>query len=512
MDVVELDVSSKEPKILNWALSSFSSNNLEPHQIKELFSPLNKQKFYCKKAKITLLGSELIYKIIKLPNMPQNEVISAIRLKLEDSLSIKKEEIIFDYYKIHNSAKTGKQLFLVVATDLSYIKKIAQDAKEAGFSACEIIPPSWALKNIVGAIDLNPSVLIYLGQCATVVVLTKNKEVVFAREFKIGIDAIVSAMTQAIATESGKIELDCTKASKLFFDFGIPLNYEEYAQKSTLPAADIMSLMMPPLEKIGAEILRTIAYYREEMEDDTEFKKAYFTGLAPKVKNFIEFFKNEFGFDVEVLPLNLQVNKDFEESAHPLALALGAALSKDENMSLLPYELRNPLFKKAVKIFATWGIASVIFISMFFAWFFFCQKEIKTNLYLLNLKEQMKQQGIDVQKSIEKEKALASLLAEATVYEGIDRYLKIMVLLKELTPSDVYYKYLNYDNSANKLIIKGISLKKRDGKFAVSDFMDKLKATGYFKTITLSSIEESDRFNVPIFDFYISCDLIKGKI
>ena len=284
---------------------------------------------------------------------------------------------------------------------------------------------------------------------------------------------------------------------------------DEYLQQTGIPASRIMAMMRPALEKIGAEILRTFEYYRNETGDQTEFLKFYMAGSLVKTKNLLQYFKRE--LELEILPFSFAVTaeqKDFVEALPLLALSLGAALTSKDYLDLLPEEYKHPWLFRLKKIWSYWFVALVYFLIIlsFSVGLIIRQGYLETRAKMF--RQKLQSLGIQTNQAVVGGQE-QNLLTQGFNQSGeIDRFVVVMNLLNKNTPSAIYFRDLTYDNNSNSLRIKGLVLDDPKSGGLIS-FIEQIRQDRNFKNVDLASLRKSDQDADTVFDFEINCLLVK---
>lgn len=512
--LVELEEQAKKFRVLNYSIDYFPPEGGPDSQIKDLVSSIKKNKIRTRQANLVVSGADIVYKLIELPEISQKDISSAIKYKLKTALPASFKEVVIDYYRIEKLRPKGKQLFFVAAAPKEKILDATKIIKAAGLSLRDILAPSAALRNALGASTPEPGALIYLGRYSSLIILVKQGQVVFAREMSVGGDDITQAMVGVVQTERERLELDYKRAEEIKNKYGIPVDLEKYSSEAGVPASELLAMMRPALEKIGAEILNTFDYYRQEIGDETEFKKIYFSGGTSKTRNLSLYFREQLGLEIFPLPLKIEsMKKDFAENAPFLSMAVGAVIRGKDHLSLMPREERLVFVAGFISAFMNimrrWfkivflGLVYLLILASVFGWFYVQQRDLSATHQTLqkNYQERMQKLG--------KKAGVGLEIADLLKYSRRDRFTLVMHALDKIAPGDIYFKNLSYDNKTNQLAIKGIMVKSR-GKISMPAFIQGLNKSRYFKSIDLVYLEESDLYTVPTYDFELKC-LLAGE-
>ncbi|MFA6548522.1 MAG: pilus assembly protein PilM [Candidatus Margulisiibacteriota bacterium] len=502
-DAVKL-AEVEQQQVVNWSIDYLPSEKTAEAAVKALSAALKNKKILTRQVMVALSGTEVCYKLVEMPGIPEKEIDSALRFKLESVFPFPVSTAVIDYYRIGDPKTAEKPMFFVAAVPKNYINGVIKTLKKAGLSVKDIVTSSSALFSAEGLKEPAPYALVCVGKTGTSIVLVKQGQVVFAREVGVGGENIARAMVGEVQTEAGKLEFDYAKAEEIKNNFGVPLNPEEYSKESNLPAAEIMAMMRPALEKIGDEIQRTFVYYHETSGDQIEFSKAYFTGEETKTKNFIAYFSAVLG--IAILPLPLSTT-GAEQDAHRLSLAIGAATIKKPYLSLLPEELKRDYIKLLKKYVFVWAFIGFLLVLLIVYGSYFMQyRKLSAEHKLIEAK--LRQQEGTFAKETQTA-AIFSFFKDWNTKGNTDRFVKAIGAAHRLASQNIFFVKIAYNRSTSQFIIQGVTYKE-GGKADISDFIENMKANPGFSAIDLAYVEESNDFTVPTYDFEIKCVLL-GK-
>ena len=504
--LAEVGVKDTGCDVFNYSIDYLEKDNAIESLYGILKASLQKNKIKTKDTVIALSGEEVSFVLLDLPQMPENEIAPAISHKIENISSLPEDKLIFDYYKTDPVGDSGKQFFFASYISKEHADKIAVAAKKAGLNVKAIMPATCALKNLYPSAEKTALCLVNLGKYSSLVLLLKEGKVVFAREVKIGSDTITHAMTGVVVAGAERIEIDNDKAEDLKNRFGVPLDFAAYTQESGLPASEIMAMMRPALEKIGAEILRTFEYYRQETQDQSEFIKIHMTGGGSRMKNFPQYLSEELGFEVDTVEVTaFAKDKNTQDILPHLSIALGAAVPHKNNLDLLPFEFGSPLAYAALRSLNVYSVAAeyAIILFLIFAWFNYvvlgsALKE-KRGLEARYKSLSVVNSGQNISPEVEK------LLTNFPDGRRGERFAAVMNELNSLTPEGIYFRSIDYHNREANVIIKGIIVKNESS--GISTFVKALKGGKIFNGVDISYMQSSSQFTVPTVEFEIKCEL-----
>ncbi len=508
--LVEVSILPKSAEIVN-SLIDYSPvvDNYES-QAKALLAALKKSKIKTRDANFVVSAADVVYKLVEMPMLPDKELRSALSFKLKSLLPISFKDFIMDYYRIQTPAHDGKMLYFVVAVPKENMLAIEKLSKAAGINLKDIIAPSSALENAINMAGKPPSAIIYIGKYTSIIILVKNGQLVFAREVKLGGEDITQAMVGVVVTDQGRLEVDYAKAEEIKNKFGVPVDLEKFTAESGLPATEILAMMRPALEKFSLEIANTFAFYKDEIGDITEFKKIYLSGGVANTHNLVDYFRQQLGFEIDLLPVNVTSNdKDTQSNMHYLTLAIGAALATREDINLVPRNevqfsfapvlipIKNFLDKWRGYLF--FCVFYLVVLLAVFGWFYFQKTVFDSQLTVARSQYQQKIDEIN-------RKSQAVLNFDISKYNRQDRFPLIIWELEKLIPSDVSLANITYKNDDSSLLISGVVLK-RGGKTSIPELVKKLERSRYIDNLSLVFMQESEKYTSPAYNFEFRCTL-----
>jgi len=509
LKAVELLDSGDSYTALNSAVEYFSPDENFASLPKTVTSSFQKNGIRSREAVVALSGENISYKLVSLPVMPESDIKTALGFKL--GLDVENDDnTVLDYYKVESISSGAKNFYFVVSARREYVENVISQLRKARISVKEILPYSCALKSALPSLSKKTCAVIKCDKNSTIVLLLKEGVPVFAREVAFGGENIVQSLSGVVFASGNRLEIDTKKAEEILHRYGVPVDTQSYSQESGLPAPEILAMIRPALEKIGAEILRTIEFYRSETSDGTEFREICVTGSFSLVRNFAASLSQELGLKADILSYQIKFNDEKNNIKIPsLALALGAATVRRHMLSLLPEEYRRPIaaaVKKASNIYFVSISYALILAVIYLA--FYGYGAILNSRYA-KLKEQASSIGLLVSEDPRIDR-LGEFIAKFGDAENNKRFHAILNKLDKTTPSSIYFSSVNYDAVQGLLMLKGVILKK-GGRGAISEFINNLEKDKMFSSIDLSSLNESDRFTEPVFDFEIKCTVPKVK-
>lgn len=301
-----------------------------------------------------------------IPAMPEKELNEAVKWEVKDKIPFPLDQVSMDYKVEEEIEEAGTKKLKVrfSAAPTQLIDETITLLKEAGLEPISLIEPPLAVESMARHMGLNKdeaAAIIDVGSEFTEINIVKNDLLKFHRKINSGGAAITKAMTSALVSEQGKVELSPDDAEKIKIDHGIPKEIMRDLIDGKISASQLISLIRTATERLLQEIERSLEYYREESGGD-KVKSVLLFGGSARLKGLTEFLQENLGVPVSIGdPLKgISARKgaiDNPESvSHRLANAIGAALTEGKGINLLPAELKH----KTVRTFEHAAVESVI--------------------------------------------------------------------------------------------------------------------------------------------------------
>lgn len=220
---------------------------------------------------ISLIESQVITRLIQLPNLTDKELAAAIKWEAEQYIPLPIKDVNLQFKMISRPAESeGKMDVLLVASPKRVINKYLNVARDAGFIAEALETESAALVRALTTVSDPTTIIVSLGALSTELVIAKGGNVLF---------------TRSIA--SGGVNL--TKA--IIAEFNLPQNQaEEYKQTYGILAdklsGKLAAVLKPILDILISEILKAIEFLHSHTGDSVIFRivvcggGAFLPGLA----------------------------------------------------------------------------------------------------------------------------------------------------------------------------------------------------------------------------------------
>ena len=301
------------------------------------------------KVSLTASGSGVNIRCISLPSMPKAELPEAIRWEIKSQLPFPIESARIDFHALDEFEEEGvkKIHLIVVACPTQLIDRTLSIAQGAGLQPAHLDVAPFALWNAMHTWYPFPQkeviALVELGSEKTGIYLFQNKILQFSREVTPAGADITHAIMEGISSGE-EPSLLYERAEKIKREIGIPAETSpERVKGESIPVAKISFLIRPVLEKLAAEINRSLDYYRSQFHVE-RIDRLLLTGGGANLKNVASYLADELRLPVECFNPFKEVLFDsrkvdaqvLEEMGPRFTAAMGVALPAPKRIELLP--------------------------------------------------------------------------------------------------------------------------------------------------------------------------------
>jgi type IV pilus assembly protein PilM len=269
---------------------------------------------------ISVSGPNVMCRYIHLPVMHRYELAKALELEWDNYISLKMDEVIWDYMLLDTSKDIAghKQMrVLLVAAKKNFIDERLRLFKASGLEVQFIDVDSLALINAFNSIQTpdkkQPIMLLNIGEYFTNLVVLRKGKCWFSRDLPLGGHDITQALVDKfhlnwLEAESLKCNLDNQKA-------------------------DALTILRTVLDNLMNELNLSLDYLKRELEEQVEY--IYISGGSAHLFQLEEFLSKNLNIPVKkwnpawALQLSPGLSQEKLVSYAPnLAVAIGLALAK----------------------------------------------------------------------------------------------------------------------------------------------------------------------------------------
>ncbi len=302
-----------------------------------------------KKVNMAVSGSGVHIMRISIPSLPRVELKEAVRWEIKGHLPFPVETARVDFHILDEYVEDNvKKLdLIIVACPKSLIERTLSIAEKAGLQPTHLDVSPFALWNTLLALDRikkeETVVLIDLGAEKTGIYLFKDRTLQFSREVTPAGADITRAIMEGIGSAGGP-ELNDERAESIKREIGIPLEpCQERVNDQSPSPSKIGFLIRPVLERLAAEIGRSLDYYKSQF-NEARIDRLLLTGGGANLKNIVSYLGKELRLPVEQFnPLRKILFDPKKTDTHfidqmgsTFTIAAGLALPEPGRIELLP--------------------------------------------------------------------------------------------------------------------------------------------------------------------------------
>jgi len=493
------------------------------------------------KVNLTVSGTDVHVRRISLPPMPKSELREAVRWEMKNHLPFPVDSAQIDFLILGESIeKDLKKLDLVaVACPKHLIDRSLAIAEGAGLNPIHLTVDPFALWNMTLTLDLFKKEevvgLVDLGAEKTGIYLFQDGILHFSREVTPGGTDLTRAVMEGLESDE-EHQLLCDRAEKIKYEMGIPARafYERNGDQSS-DRSKIPYLVRPILERLMAEIARSLDYYRTQSHLE-RIDRLFLTGGGANTKNIATYLSETLRLPVVRLnPLDRipfdakKIDSLFLDQKGPaFAIALGIALPDRKRIEFLP--AKEPYLSKARMERWIPRLATLITL-LLFTWFIWglsaqvatLKKERDEKIANVKTVEMLQAKLTLLKEKENRMKADLSLFPSSTIAPIPFR--KALTRVSQIVPENVTVALLaiqsdkkppdekspkeeSPENGAYELKIKGIAF---GSDFqcltSMARMIEGLEKSSLFKNAKLVSADENKSYNRPGVGFEMICDM-----
>jgi type IV pilus assembly protein PilM len=486
-----------------------------------------------KKVNLVVAGSGIQVKRLSVPSLPKAELKEAVRWEMKNYLPFPVEtaEIVFHVLNEYVEDNVKRLDLIVVACPKHLIDRTLSIAERAGLQPVHLDVAPFAVWNTLlvwNQLRKEKTVaLIDLGAEKTGIYLFKDRILQFSREVTPAGADITRAIMEGIGSE-GKPELIFERAEGLKQEMGIPSE------------SKISFFVRPVLERLSAEIGRSLDYYRAQFNEE-RIDRILLTGGGANLKNIVSYLSGELRLPIEHFnPLSdilfdpKRIGTQFLNQMGSLfAIAVGVAFPEPKRVELLPTKepfLSKIQIVKSIPVLAP-GIALLIFLGTVLymnGQTKAIQKEIDLKkAKLANLDVLQEKLKLLKEKDLQIKQKLSQFPSSMLV---LVPYRKILREFNNILPDNVTLTLLSVQNKGRplkrgspsakppggesqkdqgrELYITGMAFGSDAGCLrALAQIIERLEKSPLYRNVKLASADENKLYTQSGAEFEIVCDI-----
>jgi type IV pilus assembly protein PilM len=580
-EVIGLDIGSHSVKLVGLKMTSkgpfltcVGVKEIPPNKdkedgnaISEILKALVKEVgLKTKRVNLVVSGSGVHIKRISIPSLPKAELKEAVRWEIKGHLPFPVETAQIDFHILNEYVEDNvKKLdLIVVACPRNLIDRTLSITEGAELQPNHLDVGPFALWNVLLAweeLKKKETVgLIDLGAEKTGIYIFRDRTLQFSREVTPAGADITRAIIEGIGS-TGEPEILYERAENIKQEMGIPpephqevLQQAQDAIRKTKDTtfSKISFLVRPVLEKLSAEIGRSLDYYRNQFNEE-RIDRVLLTGGGANLKNVISYLARELGLPIEnfnpfkspqplftkggqggILFDSKKIDAQLlDQVGSAFSIAVGMALPETQRIELLP--AKAPLLSKIQIVKSIPVLAPLITLCAFLAIIWYMngqataiQKErdvklakvasldtLQTKLKLLREKDvQMKERLSQFPTSMIVPVPYRDILREFNDVLPDNVTLTLLSVqskgkpLKKGVPPSKPQEVESQKEEGKELYITGVAFG-TDVRCltALAQIIERLENSPLFKNVKLVSADENKLYTQPGAGFEILCDI-----
>jgi type IV pilus assembly protein PilM len=499
-----------------------------------------------KKVNLVVSGSGVQIKRISVPSLPKAELKEAVRWEMKNYLPFPVEtaEIVFHILNEYVEDNVKRLDLMVVACPKQLIDRTLSIAERAGLQPIHLDVGPFALWNTLlvwNQFEKDETVaLIDLGAEKTGIYLFKNGILQFSREAAPAGADITKAIMEGIGSE-GKLELIYERAEEIKQEMGIPLEpSRERTGDRSGSLSKISFLVRPVLERLSAEIGRSLDYYRVQFNEE-RIDRLLLTGGGANLKNIVSYLAGELRLPIEHFnPLSdilfdpKRIGTQFLNQMGSLfTIAVGVAFPEPKRIELLP--AKEPFLSKIQAVKSISVLAPAIALLIFLGIALYMNGQVNAIQKEINMKKAKLANLVALQEKLkllkEKDLQIKQKLSQfPSSMLVLVPYRDILREFNNILPNNVALTLLSVQKKGKPLKKGPPSTKSPEGESqkgesrelyitgmafgsdahclrALAQIIDRLEKSSLYKNVKLASADENKLFTQPGAEFEIVCDI-----
>jgi type IV pilus assembly protein PilM len=486
-----------------------------------------------KKVNLVVSGSGVQIKRLSVPSLPKAELKEAVRWEMKNYLPFPVEtaEVVFHVLNEYVEDNVKRLDLMVVACPKHLIDRTLSIAERAGLQPIHLDVGPFALWNTLlvwNQLEKEETIaLIDLGAEKTGIYVFKDGILQFSREATPAGADITRAIMDGIGAE-GKPELIYERAEGLKQELGIPSE------------SRISFFVRPVLERLSAEIGRSLDYYRAQFNEE-RIDRLLLIGGGANLKNIVSYLAGELRLPIEHFnPLSdvlfdpKRIGTQFlNQMGSHFATVVGITLPEPKRIELLPAKepfLSKIQIVKSIPILVP-GIALLIFLGTAL----YMNGQTKAIQREIDLKKAKIANLVVLQEKLkllkEKDLQIKQKLSQfpSSVLVSVP-YREILREFNDLLPDNVALTLLSVQNKGRPLKRGSPSTKPPEGESqkgqgrelyitgmafgsdahclrALAHIIERLEKSPLYKNVKLASADENKLYTQPGAEFEIICDI-----
>lgn len=322
----------------------------------------SKNNIQARRVYLAIGGYNVIIRKATVPDMPDEEMVEALKWDAREDMMFSAEEAVVDYYRLGQTQQEGLDMdeVLAVIAPRQEVERLVSIATQAGLQVEGILPLPLALEayDELWVEDAHKegftTCFVDMGAQRTRVYFVTGVEMLFSREIPNGGINVTQALIGEYQTNAGRVAVvDEKRAEEIKLRYGLPPENSEEETYDRIPLSEFRNRILPVIERQVEEIERSVDSFVNSYIMTT-VERVVFTGGATGLRGLVDYMRGRLDLTVGVYNPLAQLpasgnrtgqEDDAAEIGHSLVAAAGCAVGQDSTINLLPEELRRSFAK-----------------------------------------------------------------------------------------------------------------------------------------------------------------------
>ncbi len=291
--------------------------------IKEAF---RKTKINSRRVVVAIAGQTVIVRQIKVPQMSDAEVATAIKWEAERYIPFPAEEVTMDFHVIDRNPAEGEMEVMLVCAHNEVINSHLESLKQVGLAPQAMDIQPFALMRTLG-METSPTnnsiALLDIGAGTSDLLIVKKGISRFTRIIPLAGVRFTQIVSKVMNSDFNEAEAAKVNYSDALYDF-------QQGSRDSVPY-QVNFAIAEGLKELTMELRRSFDYYQLQNRSE-EINQLIISGGGSKIGNLAAYLTNQLNVKTvaNILPEQFncpaKLRQDFEDNSPKLAVAYGLAL------------------------------------------------------------------------------------------------------------------------------------------------------------------------------------------
>ena len=440
--------------------------------------------------------SSLLIKRIQMPAVSDSELEGAIKWQLKEEVPFDLSEAVSDFLILQKTTKDDGSKVLDIICVIAQEQEIKLQAlalKQVGVKLLSVSFLPFAYAEIAERFlkqekDESLAVL-HLAEDICFFGIYLNGKLVFYRELPVSLGQLKQSLQSILVTDRGRIELSPEESEVVLYTIGVPQQDNIYQDK--ISSAQILSMLRPILERLAAEIKRSLVYYQTRFRGES-VNNIVIAGQGLAMPNIDTFLSKQLSLDIKKIEFSdkIKISSRIDPKLFAQSYAsLGLALDYRFGINLLPWEFRTEKIERVQKVSLYWT-AFVAFLLLVISFLF-----AKAGVGLFQKRLDNAKVHLNVISEVVQIKTKVSQLNNFVV-EVKNSEIPIGSMLKKISSisgRELFFDDFSLDSDSRQGAIKGyIKNSNENPDTIITKFISDLKNSIYFSDVRIVSVAKSE--------------------